>query len=835
MNILGRITELPELPGPLAPLKELAYNVWLWWSWTPAAQELYRKINPSLWEDCHHNPVKLLLEASPERLADLAEDPEYTAAVEAVYQSFQAHLKSRPKPTTGTIAYFSAEYGFHESLPIYAGGLGVLAGDHVKAASNLGVNLVGVGLFYHRGYFHQRLSPDGVQTEYHETLRPEDLPLEAVRSADGTPLKVAVEIEGRTVWITAYRVQVATVPVYLMSTYLPENDPADREITAELYNAEPGMRIRQEIILGIGGVRLLRALGLEPAVWHMNEGHSAFIALERIRELVATGLGFDAAIEAVAANAVFTTHTPVPAGHDVFPFDQISHYLNGWWNQLGIGKEAFLDLAREDRDHGPVFSMSVLALKTSRYAGGVSQLHGETSRKMFQHLWPGLEPEEVPIGHVTNGVHTWTWLAPVLRDLYERYFPEGWMHHLSDSDNWTVDELPAGELWNSRRSLREALIRDVRARLREQRLRSGEPPARLRAAERALDPGTLTVVFARRFATYKRADLLFHDPDRLKAIVEGPYPIQIIYAGKAHPKDEPGKAMIQKIVRLVRELELEDRILVLEDYDIALARTLVFGADLWLNTPRRPMEASGTSGMKSALNGGVNFSVLDGWWAEAYDGQNGWAIGSERSYDSLAAQDAADAASLYDTLEHEILPLFYARNAAGVPTGWLGRVRRSIRTAGPGFSAERMVRDYLDRFYQPAAEHGQRLAASDYQAARELARWKHRLERAWPQVRLEVQAPGDLRLNGKRLDISAVVDPAGLEPEYLVLELMLRRGPEGPLTTVPFKASGNQGGRLHYQISYRPERPGSYVYGVRLTARHPLFAHPYEVAFVKWA
>lgn len=835
MNILGRITELPELPGPLAPLKEMAYNVWLWWSWTPAAQELYRKINPSLWEECHHNPVKLLLEASPERLADLAEDPEYVAAVDAVYQSFQAHLKNRPKPTTGTIAYFSAEYGFHESLPIYAGGLGVLAGDHVKAASNLGVNLVGVGLFYHRGYFHQHLSPDGVQTEYHETLRPEDLPLGAVRTEDGKPLKVAVEIEGRTVWITAYQVQVATVPVYLMSTYLPENDPADREITAELYNAEPGMRIRQEIVLGIGGVRLLRALGVEPRVWHMNEGHSAFIALERIRELVAGGLGFDAALEAVAADAVFTTHTPVPAGHDVFPFEQVSHYLNGWWNQLGIGKEAFLDLAREDRDHGPVFSMSVLALKTSRYAGGVSRLHGETSRKMFQHLWPGLEPEEVPIGHVTNGVHTWTWLAPVLRDLYERYFPEGWMHHLSDPDNWTVDELPAGELWNSRRSLREALIREVRARLREQRLRSGEPPARLRAAERALDPGTLTVVFARRFATYKRADLLFHDPERLKSIVEGPYPIQIIYAGKAHPKDEPGKAMIQKIVRLVRELELEDRILVLEDYDIALARTLVFGADLWLNTPRRPMEASGTSGMKSALNGGVNFSVLDGWWAEAYDGQNGWAIGTEREYDSLAAQDAADAASLYDTLEHEILPLFYARDAAGVPTGWLGRVRRSIRTAGPHFSAERMVRDYLDRFYQPAEEHGQRLASNDYQAARELARWKHQLERAWPQVRLEVRAPGDLRLNGKKLDITAVVDPAGLEPEYLVLELMLRRGPNGPLTTVPFESSGSQGGRLHYQISYRPERPGSYVYGVRLTARHPLFAHPYEVAFVKWA
>ena len=835
MNVIGRITELPELPEPLAPLKEMAYNVWLWWSWTPAAQELYRKINPTLWEACRHNPVKLLLEARPERLADLAEDPEYTASVEAVYQSFQAHLASRPKPTTGVVAYFSAEFGFHESLPIYAGGLGILAGDHVKAASNLGVNLVGVGLFYHSGYFHQHLSPDGVQTEYHETLHPEELPLLPVRDSDGNPVRVAVEVAGRKVWVTAYRVQVATVPVYLMSTDLPENDPADREITAELYNAEPGMRLRQELVLGVGGVRLLRALGLEPQIWHMNEGHSAFIGLERIRELVADGLDFDTALEAAAASAIFTTHTPVPAGHDVFGFDQVSHFLQGWWERLGIDRERFLRLAREDREGGPVYSMSVLALRTSRFAGGVSRLHGEVSRKMFRHLWPGLEPEEVPIGHVTNGVHTWTWLAPVLRDLYERFFPDGWMHELRREEHWDTDALPSTELWNARRGLREGLIREVRARLREQRLRAGEPPARLRAAERALDPGTLTLVFARRFATYKRADLLFFDPERLKAIVNGPYPVQIVFAGKAHPKDEPGKAMIQKIVRLVRELELEDRILVLEDYDIALARTLVFGADLWLNTPRRPMEASGTSGMKSALNGGVNFSVLDGWWAEAYDGQNGWAIGTDRSYDSLAAQDAADAASLYDTLEHEILPLFYARDAQGVPTGWLGRVRRSIRTAGARFSAERMLGDYLERYYEPAEAHGRALATQGFAKARRLAAWKRETAQRWSGVRLEAEAPGDVRLNGQPLEVAARVDPAGIDPHDLRLELVLRRGANGPLFKVPFPEADEADGRLHYRMRFRPEQAGSYVYGVRLSARHPDFAQPFEVAFVRWA
>ncbi len=834
MKILGRITELPELPEPLKPLGKMAYNVWLWWSWTPSAQELYRKINPALWEKCRHNPVKLLLEARPERLADLAADPEYVASVEAVYQSFLSHLESRPRPSSGVIAYFSAEYGFHESLPIYAGGLGILAGDHVKAAANLGLNLVGIGLFYHRGYFHQHISPEGVQSEYHENLRPEDLPLTIVQGEDGNPVKVSVEIEGRTVQLVAYKVQVANAVVYLLSSDLPENDEADREITAELYNAEPGMRIRQEIVLGIGGVRLLRRLKVEPQVWHMNEGHSAFIALERVRELVQKGLPLDAAIEASAANTIFTTHTPVPAGHDVFPFEQVSRYLSGWWDKLGMSKEALFDLAREKRDGGEVFSMSVLALRASRYAGGVSRLHGDVSRRMFKDLWPGLEPEEVPIGHVTNGVHTWTWLAPVLRDLYERSFTEDWMENVSNPASWKVDRLPSAELWKARGFLRESLIRDVRSRLQEQRLRAGEPPARLRAAERAFDPGTLTAVFARRFATYKRADLLFHDPERLKAIVNGPYPIQIIFAGKAHPKDEPGKQIIQKIVRLIREHELEDRIIVLEDYDIALARSLVFGADLWLNTPRRPMEASGTSGMKSALNGGVNFSVLDGWWAEAYDGQNGWAIGAERSFDSLAAQDAADAASLYDTLEHEILPLYYARDAAGIPTGWLSRVRRSILTAGSRFSAERMLKDYVAAYYSKAERHGLELSADDYSAARQLAEWKHAIKQKWPHVRLVVDAPGDVRLNGKRLEINARVDPAGIAAEHLALELLVRRGPNGPLENAAFDLVENRDGQLYYHVSYHPHRPGSYVYGVRLAARHPYFANPYETAFVLW-
>jgi starch phosphorylase len=578
---------MPELPEPLRGLRELAYN--LWWSWNPEAAELFQEVDPSLWKRFRGNPVKLLLEVDPARLEALL-GTGYPARVQGVLQALRAYLEERQRKKGPLTAYFSAEYGFHSSLPIYAGGLGVLAGDHVKAASDLGLNLVGVGIFYHEGYFHQRLSKEGVQVEVYEPLHPEELPLLSVRDREGRPLRVGVEFPGRTVWLGAYRVQVGAVPVYLLTADLPENAPEDRAITARLYAPGLEMRLKQEMVLGIGGMRLLRALGLHPEVFHMNEGHSALLGLERLRELVAEGHPFPLALELARAGALFTTHTPVPAGHDAFPLELMDQYLGHFWEKLGAGREEVLALGLEEKPWGRVFSMSNLALKTSAQAGGVSRLHGEVSRRMFHHLWPDLLLEEVPIGHVTNGVHTWTFLHPRLRRHYGEVFGPEWLKAPEDPGTWRVEGL--GEaFWRIHQELKGDLIREVRRRLYEQRRRNGESPSRLRAAERALDPEVLTIGFARRFATYKRALLLFKDPERLLKLLQGPYPFQVVFAGKAHPKDESGKAYLRELIAKIREIGLEDRFVVLKDYDTYLVRVLDHGSDVWLNTPRRPLEA----------------------------------------------------------------------------------------------------------------------------------------------------------------------------------------------------------------------------------------------------
>jgi len=828
MNAIGRIVSMPRLPEPLKGLHELAYN--LWWSWNPEAQHLFEQINPSQWKRFRANPVRALLEADPERLAALAENAGYVGAVEATVANFHRYLQTRPKKTP-RIAYFSMEYGFHESLPIYSGGLGILAGDHIKAASDLGLNLTGVGMFYHEGYFRQQLTPEGQQREVYEDLLPEELPLVVVKK-DGKPLRVAVEFPGRMVYVMAYKVQVGTIPVYLMSTNLPENRPEDRALTARLYAPGQEIRIEQEMILGIGGVRLLRALGLEPEVWHMNEGHAAFLGLERIREMVATGSSFGEALEAASAGALFTTHTPVPAGHDTFPLDLVERYLEGWWNKLGISKEEFIALGREEKSYGPVFSMSHLALTTSRAAGGVSALHGEVSREMFQHLWKGLEPEEVPIGHITNGIHTFTFLHPEMHALYERAFPKTWAEQLHDPNQWTVDRLEEDELWRIRNKLRAQLIEEVRVRLFEQRRRNGDLPARLRAAGKVLDPTVLTIGFARRFATYKRAILMFTDPDRLVSILNGPLPVQFVFAGKAHPKDEPGKEFIRKLAEKIKALGLEDKMILLEDYDMSLARTLVQGVDVWLNTPRRPMEASGTSGMKAALNGALNFSILDGWWAEAFNTTNGWAIGDERTYATEEAQDHADAQSFYDTLQYEIIPLFYARGAVGTPSGWLAMVRDSIHTCGPTFSAQRMVDEYHRKFYTPLARRSAHLMEQNAALLKEVARWKSLVQSAWNNVKVWVEAPHTAA--NQPLQLRAFVQAYGIPTETLQVELVVRRS-SGDLEVVALKHAGQEREALLYTGTYLPARPGSYEYGVRVVAAHPELSSPREVAFVKWA
>ncbi|RME88861.1 MAG: alpha-glucan family phosphorylase [Anaerolineae bacterium] len=709
-------THLPnnfDLPRRIHRLAELAYN--LWWTWQPEAQRLFSRLDSALWERVGHNPVRLLREAERACLNEAALDTAYLARYDRVLSAFDTYLtrsdtwaaRAHPELTRRPIAYFSMEYGLHETLPIYSGGLGVLSGDHLKEASDLGLPLVGVGLLYAEGYFTQRISEDGWQSAHNNPLNFEELPLLPILNEDGQPVIIEVDFPDRRVALRIWEVRVGRVPLYLLDSNVEANSPADRQLTARLYWSDLDLRISQEMLLGIGGVRALRALGHDPAAWHMNEGHSAFLTLERTRELVAEGVPFDEAVARVRAASIFTTHTPVPAGNDEFPLWLVDKHLAAFWPQLGLTRDRFVDLARNQQPWGETFSMGVLALRLSEGRNAVSELHGRVARRMWHFLWPERAEEDVPITHVTNGVHTATWLARRLRVLLAHYLGEDWLEHLDDPELWDrVRLIPPEELWTVHQHQKRKLVFYLRERARQQWLHEGVHPVQVIASGALLDPYALTIGFARRFATYKRADLILSDVERLLAIINRPnLPVQVIFAGKAHPADEPGKQLIQHVYRIVKRAETGGRLVFLQDYDMNLARYLVQGVDVWLNTPRRPNEASGTSGMKAALNGVLNFSILDGWWREAYNGHNGWAIGDDRDPDpeSVEEQDRADALSLYETLENEIIPLYYDRDAHDLPLKWVERVKESMRTVAPHFSTRRMLKEYIERLYLPAA------------------------------------------------------------------------------------------------------------------------------------
>ena len=700
-----------NLPHRLRHLANVAYN--LWWTWNSDASHVFRRLDPILWEETSHNPVKFLRNLDETCLKEATRDRYYLEFYDDVIGSFDSYMSEFTDswyPTQYTdrlnqpIVYFSTEFGLHETLPIYAGGLGILSGDHLKEASDLGIPLVAVGFLYTQGYFKQRISEDGWQEALYEPLSFVDLPVLPVLDQSNQPLSVTVDLPGRHVEARIWRVQVGRVPLYLLDSNVDPNQKADRNLTARLYTSDLELRLSQEIILGIGGVRALRELGYNPAVWHLNEGHSAFLTLERICELVTGGMSFEDAQDKIKASTVFTTHTPVPAGHDEFPIWMMDKYFSGYWSHLGLDRESFLQLALQDNPWGETFSMSTLAMKMALYRNGVSELHGEVARKMWGALWPNLSEEDVPIGHVTNGIHSPTWLARRMKHLFLRYFSEEWMAHLDDPKIWeAVEDIPDEELWEVRRHLKRKLVAFVRERARLQ-WRSGDiHPIQVIASGVLLDPYALTIGFARRFATYKRANLIFKEPERLLNIINRPdRPVQIIFAGKAHPADEPGKQLIQEIYRFVKKSENTGRLVFLEDYDMNVAHYLLHGVDVWLNTPRRPNEASGTSGQKAALNGVLNFSVLDGWWREGFNGKNGWSIGEDRIYENEDEQDNADAESLYTTLENEIIPLYYDRSADEMPAEWLGWMKETIRTLAPSFSMTRMVKEYVTEMYLPA-------------------------------------------------------------------------------------------------------------------------------------
>lgn len=708
--------EIPNnfsLPRRINKLSKLAYN--LWWSWNPEVQNLFQHIDKILWENLNHNPVAFLRKVARPKLNAMISNSDYLARYDRAMEAFDQYLASKdtwyqrtfPDLMDRSIAYFSFEFGLHESLPVYAGGLGVLSGDHLKEASDLGMPLVAVGFVYNQGYFSQHISEDGWQETRNVYYNFEEIPITPLADSSGKPLMISVDLPGRKVFAKLWEVTVGRVSLYLLDSNIDENAPGDRQLTGRLYSNDLEIRISQEILLGLGGIRALRLLGYHPTIYHMNEGHSAFLALERIRELVMDGMDFQQAADSIRRTNIFTTHTPVPAGNDQFPLWLVDKYFNQYWSELGITHEDFINLARHDQPWGENFSMTVLALRLSDYRNAVSELHGHVSRKMWQFLWPDRREDDVPITHITNAVHTCTWLARRMRILFEEYLGADWIDNLDNTEYWNqVEDIPHEELWEIRIHLKRKLINFANERIRQQWLSGAIHPAQVVAGGVFLEPYSLTIGFARRFATYKRGNLILRDYERLLRLINNiDMPVQIVFAGKAHPADEPGKLLIQQVYRAVKDSRTGGRLTFLEDYDMNVARYLVQGVDVWLNTPRRPNEASGTSGMKAALNGVLNFSVLDGWWREGYNGANGWAIGSDSDPADPNQRDEADALSLYDTLENEIIPLYYNdRNAAKVPVKWVNTIKESMRTLIPQFSMQRMVKEYMTQLYHPALE-----------------------------------------------------------------------------------------------------------------------------------
>lgn len=776
----------PDVPDPLEPLLEMAKN--LWWVWNPDAAELFRRLDHLLWEEVHHNPVKLLGAIEQQRLASRAKDEGYLAQMRRVYATFKDHVDTKgwfheahPDKAKLKIAYFSAEFGIHESLPIYSGGLGILAGDHLKSASELGLPLIGVGLLYRNGYFQQYLSADGWQQEAYPELDFYNLAIEQCRNADGSPVRVQVELPENAVFCHVWKASVGRIPLYLLDTNLPENSPADRDITARLYGSGNELRIKQEIVLGIGGVRALSAMNIAPTVFHMNEGHSAFLALERIRVMLEnSAMTFDQARQFVMATNVFTTHTPVPAGIDFFSPEVMLKYFKTMIPQMKLDDEGFLALGREDvgnKKQG--FSMALLAIRLADHMNGVSELHGDVSRRMWHNVWPQVPPPEVPIKHVTNGIHVRTWLSSDIAFTLDRYMPEGWLKRPADFSAWeNVSQVPDEEIWRAHERGRERLVAWARNTLRAQLARRGASYDDLTVAEQVLDPEALTFGFARRFATYKRGTLLFREPERLKKLLEdNKRPIQFVFAGKAHPADHEGKELIKAIVRFARESGARRRIVFIENYDMNVARYLVQGVDVWLNTPRRPYEASGTSGMKAAANGVLNCSILDGWWVEGYSADLGWAIGRGEDYSDPEYQDHVESQALYDLLEKEIIPTFYNRTVNNIPREWIGRMKNCMRKLAPVFNTNRMVKEYADKFYMPADARGALLSADGMARATRLAQRKDLLRHKWGNIQVvgvHTSGNGHFRV-GESMQVEAMIDMPGLTPTDVQVQLYCGR------------------------------------------------------------
>ncbi len=849
MQPLYTYNVIPKLPKDLEPLRDLVFN--LWWTWEPDTRKVFRHLDVDLWERTNHNPLRMLQHSRQARLEQLSKDDDFLEALEKVYAKFEAYMHDEETyarmrtANRPSVAYFSAEFGFHESFPNYSGGLGILAGDHCKSASDLGLDLCGVSLLYRHGYFRQQINREGWQESAQLNQNFHQLPIREVRKNDKS-LHISVDLPGHEVLAKVWRLSIGRVELFLLDTDIPENSTDDRLITAQLHGGDIEMRIRQGILLGIGGVRALHAMDIRPDVYHMNEGHAAFLSLERIRRRVETNdLDFYGALQATAASSVFTTHSPVASTNDTFSRSLMNRYFGSYPASVGLSFDEFFRFGQYSVNPADTFSMTILALRTSRHSNGVAERHGRTSRELWKDVWAGVPREEVPIQSITNGIHTKTWMAPEFSRLYTKHLGD-WEAHLTEPDFWRgVIDIPDDELWETHQHLKQRLIDFVRRRARARRERIGESPEKIREANQLLDPEILTIGFARRFATYKRASLLLSQPDRLGKIVSSvEYPVQFIFAGKAHPADEGGKRLIQDVDRFSRESGLENRFVFIEDYDTYVARRLTQGVDLWLNNPLRPLEASGTSGMKLPPNGGLNLSVLDGWWCEGYNGKNGWAIGPEISEGAPEVQNDVDAASLFHLLENQIIPLYYAKPDGRLPIAWLQLMRESIRTVTPVFNTHRMVKEYNERVYEKAAESKRSLAANGFENARAVATWKAQIRKQWPQIRVVGVRVGSSEGSsidvGESLKVEARVHLGEVPPEFVRVQIYYGESDDVDITnpmTIDLSNSGTSElpGEYCYDGSIPAEESGTYGFNVRVIPFNPNLSQAHELRLITWA
>ena len=831
-----------NLPESLSPLRDLSRN--LWWVWNTEVRELFEYIDAEIWEDCQHNPIVLLEEVNYKRFVQLEKDKQFITKMKQAHSLLNKYLDERKILEGPQIAYFSMEYGLHDSLKIFSGGLGILAGDYLKEASDSKVNLVAVGLLYRYGYFKQSLGINGEQIANYEAQHFSKIPVQPALDINGEWISVEVEYPGRKITANVWQVNIGSVKLFLLDADRPENEDRDRSITHHLYGGDNENRLKQEMLLGLGGIRALNKLGYKSDVYHCNEGHAAFIGIERLAGLIANeGLTFAEAKEVVRVSTVFTTHTPVPAGHDSFHVDLFRYYMDSFPGRIGLNWDEFMLLgkANVNEDH---FNMSYLACNLSQGINGVSMLHGDVSKMVLKHMYPGFLEEELEIGYVTNGVHYSTWTAPEWKAIHNKYFGKTFPGSQLDFEAWkNIYNVPDNEIWKLRESLRKKSIDYIKMRFSDNWIKLHQHPKLVSEIIGKLDPKALTIGFARRFATYKRGYLLFRNLERLEKIVNNPkQPVQFIFAGKAHPADKAGQDLIKNIVEISKRPEFRGKILFIQNYDMNLAKTLLQGVDVWLNTPTRPLEASGTSGEKGVMNGTMHFSVLDGWWVEGYKKDAGWALPAERTFDYQDFQDELDAETIYNILEEEIVPSFYTRNNNDIPEKWVGYIKNTIAQVAPNFTTARMIRDYKDRYYNPQFERSEKVKANNFEMAREMAAWKYKISKVWESIEVKSIEIADGITNkmkiGQEYPVNVYLDLKGLTCSEIGLELVITENGNKDnariIETVELLAETCEGTVCCYKHNLHPNHPGTFNYGFRIYAKNKNLAHRQDFRYVRW-